>query len=241
MTSIDHKIYRRISAKVLFPSSYDKAHKQEDIEKKLAEVKSLENGEYDEQALVNMLNEEYGYGEESKRKTRSLTSSTSSAPPATKPATKGRKRSEKIVEEESKESESSEPTAKGKRGPPRKKRMAAGEEPKVLADADKAYVKENEGIAAAIREIGDIYIHVKDVNKGIAYERAAKVIRESHKQIKTKKDARELDGIGERKLIVAYRDRNIILFFILDIADHIEEYLTTGKIHKLGEMREESD
>lgn len=79
--------------------------------------------------------------------------------------------------------------------------------------------EENRGIAEAIREMGVIYFTNKDARKGGVFSKAAKAIRECETPIKSKKDAKALKGVGE------------------GIASYIQEYLDTGVISKLEELR----
>jgi DNA polymerase/3'-5' exonuclease PolX len=57
----------------------------------------------------------------------------------------------------------------------------------------------------------------------VSYQSAAKAIRECKNPIRSKEDALKLRGIGEH------------------IADHIREFLETGKTEKLEQLRSETD
>jgi hypothetical protein len=80
-------------------------------------------------------------------------------------------------------------------------------------------VEDNRGIAEAIKEMADIYFKNKDARKGGVFSKAAKAIREADFAITTAKQAMSLAGVGK------------------GIASYAEEFLTTGVIAKLEELR----
>eukprot|EP01041_Mallomonas_annulata_P002500 gene2500-4858_t len=77
----------------------------------------------------------------------------------------------------------------------------------------------NRPVATAIMEIGSIYFKNSDARKGGVFSKAAKALRDCEEEIKNSKDAMKLKGIGK------------------GIAAYIEEYLNTGVITKLEELR----
>lgn len=79
--------------------------------------------------------------------------------------------------------------------------------------------EENKEIADAIREMAGIYYKNADPRKGGVFSKAAKAIRECETKILNKKDAMALKGVGK------------------GIAAYIEEFLETGVILKLEELR----
>lgn len=93
------------------------------------------------------------------------------------------------------------------------------DKPKKIKKSEIMACEENRGLAEAIKEIGDIYFQNKDNMKGGVYSRAAKAIREAEVPIKDKKAAMGLKGVGK------------------GIAAYINEYITTGMVAKLEEMR----
>lgn len=87
--------------------------------------------------------------------------------------------------------------------------------------------EENEGIGAALLEIGKFYFKQKELMKGGVYSKAAKAVREctyvitSGKQVSKAKDTK-LAGVGK------------------GVGDLIDEFLTTGKMAKLETLRVEN-
>lgn len=79
--------------------------------------------------------------------------------------------------------------------------------------------EDNRGIAEAIREMAGLYFKNKDPRKGGVFSKAAKAIRECPTPISNKKEAKALKGVGDK------------------IAEYIEEYLSSGMIEKLEELR----
>mmetsp|Transcript_19735 Transcript_19735/g.19845 ORF Transcript_19735/g.19845 Transcript_19735/m.19845 type:complete len:192 (+) Transcript_19735:77-652(+) len=79
--------------------------------------------------------------------------------------------------------------------------------------------EENRPVALAIQEIAGMYFKNGDARKGGVFSKAAKAIRECETKITNSKEAIKLKGVGK------------------GIAGYVEEYLTTGCISKLEELR----
>eukprot|EP01031_Cornospumella_fuschlensis_P033272 gene33272-40254_t len=80
-------------------------------------------------------------------------------------------------------------------------------------------VEANRPIAALLLEMSGLYFEHHVVGKGMAYSKAAKSVRECDHVIHNAHEADALKGIGKH------------------IADHIQEYLDTGRIRQLEDMR----
>mmetsp|Transcript_402 Transcript_402/g.584 ORF Transcript_402/g.584 Transcript_402/m.584 type:complete len:210 (+) Transcript_402:336-965(+) len=114
------------------------------------------------------------------------------------------------------------PSAKSKRS--RKAKVLSDDEkdevsPKKTKKSETMVEEKNRKVAEAIKEMADIYFRNKDMRKGGVFSKAAKAIRESEIHISTKKEAMTLKGVGK------------------GIAGYIEEFLNSGKIDKLEELR----
>lgn len=81
------------------------------------------------------------------------------------------------------------------------------------------HVEDNRPISAMLLEMANIYFEHHVVGKGMAYSHAAKSVRECDHKIHNAHEADALKGIGKH------------------IADHIQEFLDTGKVRQLEEMR----
>lgn len=80
-------------------------------------------------------------------------------------------------------------------------------------------VEENRPIAEAVLEMAKIYFENKEARKGGVFSKAAKALRDCDHVITSAKEAQKLPGIGK------------------GIAGYIEEFLTSGSIQKLEELR----
>ena len=84
---------------------------------------------------------------------------------------------------------------------------------------DKITNEANRPLVDALKEMAGIYFTNKDPRKGGVFAKACKAIRECEDEITDKKQAMALKGIGK------------------GIGGYVEEFLTTGCIMKLEELR----
>eukprot|EP01040_Poterioochromonas_malhamensis_P010273 gene10274-11175_t len=121
---------------------------------------------------------------------------------------KGTKRKKDDEDEEAEEKEADDED-EGEEGGKKKKQKKPKAPPKTSVVAEES----NRKVAEAVKEMADIYFKNKDMRK------AAKAIRECETPITTAKEAMALKGIGK------------------GIAGYIDEFLQTGEIQKLEELR----
>ncbi|RYY71065.1 hypothetical protein EON63_22045 [archaeon] len=80
-------------------------------------------------------------------------------------------------------------------------------------------VEDNRPVAAMLLEMARIYFEHHVVGKGMAYSHAAKSVRECDHKIHNAHEADALSGVGKH------------------ITAHIQEYLDTGRVQQLEDMR----
>lgn len=127
---------------------------------------------------------------------------------------KGTKRKKDDEDEEAEEKEADDED-EGEEGGKKKKQKKPKAPPKTSVVAEES----NRKVAEAVKEMADIYFKNKDMRKGGVFSKAAKAIRECETPITTAKEAMALKGIGK------------------GIAGYIDEFLQTGEIQKLEELR----
>eukprot|EP01039_Chlorochromonas_danica_P004333 gene4333-4754_t len=104
-------------------------------------------------------------------------------------------------------------------GEGKKAKAAKRKAPVAVKKTEIVAVEENRPVAEAVLEMAKIYFENKEARKGGVFSKAAKALRDCDHVINSAKEAQKLPGIGK------------------GIAGYIEEFLTSGSIKKLEELR----